>query len=209
MRWLFDTQQIPEAARHRLRELVDSRDGDLFAQDWPAAERQTLAVLRRRVDLGWAWDIAGWAAERRGEPALAIDRYRSGLHTSWFSDDALRLRTHWFEEGFGKFAASRLAALADHLTVPQRRDPYLNIFLDNDSATLRRRIEQFWLIRAREAARRGAHEEAYQLYYRAGWDLGLLPVSAYHEVFDGLRRAATPRSPALAALAELHHRFLA
>lgn len=210
VRWLFDTGQIPEPARQQLVHLLGSQDGDLFAQDWSSAEQQAVAVTLRREDLGWAWDIAGWAAERRGELRLAVDRYLAGMRTSWFSDDALRLRTHWFDEGFGKFAASRLAALASYLTPAERRDPYLSIFLDNDGSALRRRVENYWLGLAREAMARGAHAEAYQLYYRAGWDLGLLPVSAYHEVFEGLRRAAAAAgSPPLAALAQLHHRFLA
>ena len=37
----------------------------------------------------------------------------------------------------------------------------------------------------------------------------MLPISAYDEVFEQLRRAAqADGSPALAALAALHHRFL-
>ena len=68
---------------------------DPFAQDWPAAEAEAIAVPERRGDLGWAFDIAGWAAERRGNRHLAVQRYLAGLQTSWFSDDALRFRTHW------------------------------------------------------------------------------------------------------------------
>jgi hypothetical protein len=138
-----------------------------------------------------------------------VARYLAGLQSSWFSDDALRFRTHWFAEGYGKFAASRLAALRDHLTPAERRDTYLNIFLENDRETLRGRVQQYWIARAREAERRHAHGEAYRCYYRAGWDLGMLPVSAYDEVFTQLRRAAeADGSAGLAAVAALHHRFL-
>lgn len=207
--WLFDTAHIPTAARARLAcKLAETAD-EPFAQDWSAAEAEAIAVLRRRQDLGWAFDIAGWAAERRGDRCVAVERYLGGLQTSWFSDDALRFRTHWFDEGYGKFAASRLAALHDALTPQQQQDPYLAIFLNNDRDTLRRRVQQYWITQAREAQRREIHRQAYRNYYRAGWDLGMLPISAYDEVFAQLRATALAGgSPALAALAALHHQFL-
>jgi hypothetical protein len=207
--WLFDTARIPVAARTRLAAKMVEAAGDPFAQDWCAAEAEAIAVLERRRDLGWAYDIAGWSAERRGDKKLAVQRYLAGLHTSWFSDDALRFRTHWFDEGYGKFAAARLAVLSDELTPSQQCDPYLTIFLDNDRDTLRRRVQQYWISLAREAQRRKAHRDAYAYYYRAGWDLGMLPITAYDEVFTQLRESAlADGSPALAALAALHHRFL-
>jgi hypothetical protein len=207
--WLFDTTRIPAETRARLAGQLSDVATDPFAQDWEAAELEAVAVLGRRADLGWAFDVAGWAAERRGDWQLAVQRYLAGLSASWFSDDALRFRTHWFDEGYGKFAASRLAALRDHLSPEQRRDPYLAIFLDNDRDTMRRRVQQHWIARAREAQQAGAHRRAYQYYYRAGWDLGMLPITAYDEVFTQLRETAlADGSPALAALAALHHRFL-
>lgn len=209
VRWLFDTAQIPPASRLALSQRLGQPASDPFAQDWAAAEIEALAVLERRLDLGWAFDIAGWAAERRGARDLAVAHYLVGVETSWFSDDTLRFRSHWYAEGYGKFAAARLAALTPHLALRQREDPYLRIFLDNEVGTLRGRVQQHWLSRAREASRRGAHQDAYGYYYRAGWDLGMLPVSAYDEVLAELQHAARHGgSPALAELAALHHRFL-
>lgn len=207
--WLFDTARIPPAWEAPLRARLGDGPEDPFAQDWTAAEAEALAVLAHRADLGWAFDIAGWAAERRGALDLAVARYLAGVQTSWFSDDTLRFRSHWYAQGYGKFAAARLAALETRLSSAQRDDPYLRIFLEREEATLRGRVQQHWLSRAREAGRRGAHREAYQFYYRAGWDLGMLPVSAYDEVFTELARAArADGSPALAAVAALHHRYL-
>ncbi len=65
--WLFDTDRIPAAARQHLVNKIADVPGDVFAQDWQAAEAEATAVLENRRDLGWAFDIAGWAAERRGE----------------------------------------------------------------------------------------------------------------------------------------------
>lgn len=207
--WLFDTARIPVSARQELSARLVDTDGDAFAQDWSAAEAEALAVIGRRSDLGWAYDVAGWAAERRGEAAQAVQHYWAGLQTSWFSDDALAFRSHWFDEGYGKFAASRLAELASHLTAKQLRDPYLRIFLDKDVQSLRSRVQQYWIGAARAAVERRAYREAYHYYYRAGWDLGMLPISAYEEVLEQLQRVAeADGSPALAAIARLHHRFL-
>ena len=195
----------PRTSGCKLAETAD----EPFCPGLNAAEAEAIAVLQRRQDLGWAFDVAGWAAERRGDRRVAVERYLGGLQTSWFSDDALRFRTHWFDEGYGKFAASRLAALHDALTPQQQQDPYLAIFLNNDRDTLRRRVQQYWITQAREAQRREAHRQAYRDYYRAGWDLGMLPISAYDEVFAQLRATAlADGSPALAALAALHHQFL-
>jgi hypothetical protein len=206
---LFDTARIPSKARQQLALRLADTDGESFSQDWSAAEAEALAVIGRRSDLGWAFDVAGWAAERRGDAEQAVHHYWAGLQASWFSDDTLAFRSHWFEEGYGKFAASRLAALTRYLTAEQLRDPYLHIFLDNDAQSLRSRVQQYWIGLARAAVQCRAYREAYQYYYRAGWDLGMLPISAYDEVFEQLQRVAeADGSPALAAIAKLHHRFL-
>ena len=73
--WLFDTARIPATARERLARKLAEHAADPFAQDWRAAEAEAIAVLERRQDLGWAFDIAGWAAERRGDKQLAVQRY--------------------------------------------------------------------------------------------------------------------------------------
>ncbi len=210
VRWVFDTGLVPEPERNLLRQSIERACDDLFTQGWEAAEREAVAVIERRQDLGWAFDIAGWAAQRRGDWPAAVRHYLSGMQTSWFSDDTVRFRTHWFEEGYGKFAASQLATLTEHLSDQQRNDPYLSIFLDNDSQSLRARVHAHWLGLARDAERRGEYRQAYQYFYRAGWDLGLQPVAGYDEIFNGLRRSArSAGTPALAAIAEMHQQFLA
>lgn len=208
VRWLFDTQLIPDTQRDRLQQAL-AADGQLFEQDWEGAEREALAVIGRRRDLGWAFDVAGWAAQRRGEWERALQHYLAGINASWFSDETVRFRTHWFEEGYGKFAASQLAKLAAHLTDQQRGDSYLSIYLDNDPTTLRARVHDHWMSRARDAEQRQDFRRAYQFYYRAGWDLGLQPIDGYEEIYNGLRRTAkAANTPALAAVAEMHQRFL-
>lgn len=207
--WVFDTDMIPTVIRRRLEDVLTVSDGLLFAQDWHAAEQEARAVIGCRPDLGWAFDVAGWAAQRRGDPRQAVQYYLAGMRTSWFSDDTVRFRTHWFEEGYGKFAAARLATLVEYLDDGQRDDPYLRIFLDNNPQSLRARVHQHWLDLARAQERQGAQFQAYQCYYRAGWDLGLQSLGHYEEIFAGLQRtAAGAGADALAALARMYQRFL-
>ncbi|MBM3999103.1 MAG: hypothetical protein FJ297_06095 [Planctomycetes bacterium] len=203
--WLFDARLVPESARGKLSRYFDLPEQNLLAQDWGAAEREALRVIGDRDDLGWAWDVVGWAAERRGDPRGAIGAYRNGVRASLFCDDAVRFRTHWFPEGFGKFSAARLAALRDHLTDDERDDPYLDLFWKNDPLTLRSRVRAYWIERGELAEAEGRHWDAYRAYYGAGWDCGHSDLAAYGELVERMTRsAARAGSRALAELARLH-----
>ncbi len=206
VRWLFDTRLIPEQQRDRLARHFATEPNQLFRQAWDRAEREALTVIAKRHDLGWAFDVAGWAAERRGDPEQAVQRYLAGLKTSLFSDETVPFRTHWFNERFGKFAAARLDALKVHLSKQQLHDPYLNLFWQQDAESLRVRVRDYWLGKARQAS---DPMVAYRHYYRAGWDLGANEIGTYDEVFAGLVKSALEaNADALAAVAKLHRRFL-
>jgi hypothetical protein len=135
--------------------------------------------------------------------------YLDGLHTSLFSDDTVRFRTHWISEGLGKFAAARLAELRPAMSVEEQRNPYLALFWENDPESLRVRVRDYWTDRAQRAAATGEPLEAYRCYYQAGWDMGLHFVSSYGEILEGLIRSAKDAgATALANIAELHRRSL-
>lgn len=207
--WLFDTRLIPVPMRDRLAKFSRVAEDELFAQDWQAAERHALRLLSWRQDLGWAYDIAGWAAERRGDIQLAVSRYLGGLRPSVFSDNTIRFRTHWFADGFGKFSAARLNELRKEIPTPHRGDAYLSIYLANDNATLRNRIRDYWLNLADAAAVQGNHARAYACYYNAGWDMGLQEMDDFRGIFRGLiTHAESAGWSALAAIARLHQQAL-
>lgn len=206
VRWLFDTDLIPSDRREQLARHFEQPPDDLFKQAWERAEREALAVIEKRCDLGWAFDIAGWAAERRGDLGRASRLYFAGLHSSLFSDETVAFRTHWIDERYGKFAAARLAELESHLSAQQACDPYLNLFWEIDAASTRTRVREHWLHKARDAKDPAA---AYDCYYRAGWDLGSSDHGAYAEILTGLvTSAAKAGARTLAAVAEMHLRFL-
>jgi hypothetical protein len=208
--WLFDTAMLPDWSKTALGKHFQQPIVALTQQDWAAAEDLAVEVCRQRSDLGWAFDVAGWAAERRGDFDVAVQRYWLGLRTSLFADNTVAFRTHWFTEGLGKFAAARLAALQAHLNSEQRRDPYLALFLANDPTTLRERVRQHWLTAARAAESRGKWMDAYRAYYNAGWDFGLLEVKSFAEILDGLTRTARAAgATSLSLIAAEHARCLA
>lgn len=207
--WLFDTALIPDRHRADFSDRFQTPATRLTRQNWQAAEREALVVCKTRKDLGWSFDISGWAAERRGEFGPAIQRYLHGLRTSLFADDTVRFRTHWFAEGYGKFAAARLAELRTHMTAEQLSDPYLALFWENDASSLRERVRSFWLERAHAAEADRRYLDAYWCYYNAGWDLGSQSISFYDEIFDGLVHAAKAAgAEALARIATVHRNCL-
>jgi hypothetical protein len=207
--WLFDTALIPELTLEELSEHFRVPVQQLIIQNWDAAEAEALHVGELRQDLGWAFDITGWAAERRGDYSLAVERYWKGLRASSFSDDSIRFRTHWYGEGYGKFPAARLHALKDRLSDAERQDPYLQVFWQNDPESLRARVRDYWVMEAQKALAAGEFREAYRCYYSAGWDCGLHFMKSYGEILEQLAHTAElGGSPALARIARIYREHL-
>jgi len=203
--WLFDTALIPDRRKEHLRRHFDLSVSELTQQDWDGAEKEALKVTDVRSDLGWAFDVAGWASERRGDVDRAIDLYYQGVNASAFADDSIRFRTHWFTEGFGKFAAARLYEVRDRLPPETRDDPYLSLLWQNDPESLRSRLRDYWVEQAESAEQAGDFARAYRYFYNAGWDCGLHFVKSYESVLTGLARtAAAAGFPALESLAKVH-----
>ncbi len=188
--WLFDSALAPAAQRGELWSRGPDQAADGFEQDWNGAEMEALRIERVRENLGWPMDLAGWAAERRGDIQQAIPRYLASLKASVFSDESVRFRTLWFPEGFGKFSAARLSEHRDLLPEPHRSDAYLNLLWENDRTSLRYRVSQYWLEIAEVAVEAQDWRKAFGAYMRAGWDVGMPRREDYLIVLEGLRGAA-------------------
>lgn len=205
VRWLFDATGVPAEWRGPLAAQAQTPLDELLRQDWEAAAAIARGVIKRRVDLAWPFDVLGWAAERRGELSDAARWYARGVRASAFSDEATRLRTHWFAEQHGKFAASRLSHLRAHVARVDSDDAYVRLYLDGDLNGLRERVAGHWLAQGRAALRERNWREAYESFYQAGWDLGWQSLQDFDEVLDGLQAAATEAGwTGRAALATLH-----
>ncbi len=189
VRWLFDAQQIPNNAMHQIQDILHSiglPPAQPHQQDWLEAERLALRQLQRRNDLAWAIDIAGWAAQRRGDYSTACEIYFNGRHASAFSNQSIRMRSHGFDPQFGKVAIAELWKLRDHLHPAQLEDTYLQKIWQTPSRILQREVQQYWMSAAKVAMDIGDYADAYRNYYRAGWDIGAQRMTDYLEIFAGL-----------------------
>ncbi|WP_164103545.1 hypothetical protein [Candidatus Laterigemmans baculatus] len=203
--WLFDTALVDEASRSELRRSIG---GELdFSQDWQGAAKHAAAVCRERGDLGWAFDVAGWAAEREGNVAEAAEYYRRGAVALAFADQSIRFRTHWFPPAKGKFSLWRLEVLESQRRIeiaekpgagspkPDEIDGYLQAIAGGESGgasagTLRSRAADYWRSVALTATEQGRPADAYEAHYRAGWDLGLEELGSYRQRLASLVEAA-------------------
>ena len=193
VRWLFDVEQIPYNALHQIQEIFHSLGHPPLQpqmQDWRAAEALALRVLARRNDLAWAVDIAGWAAQRRGDFASACRIYFNGRFASAFSNQSVRLRSHGFDSYFGKVALAELWKLREHLTTEQRDDSYVQQIWQTPSRMLQREVQNYWTTAGNQAMRDGHYAAAYGNYYRAGWDLGAQRMTDYVEILSRLVESA-------------------
>ncbi|MCC6510326.1 MAG: SMI1/KNR4 family protein [Pirellulaceae bacterium] len=181
--WLFDTQHISSQARQLLREHAPDVQ---FDQDWSAAEHWSEHLRNLRDDLNWTGDICGWAAQRRGDLPKAIERYYHNRFASAFTDQSVRLRSHWFSDHYGKFSVAQLASLQSHLSPEQLNDPYLQLLWNEPVSRSRAAVREFWLKHAREALDGQSYAESYRYYTLAGWDLGAERMSDYIEILEGL-----------------------
>jgi hypothetical protein len=185
--WLFDTTQIPGDAQTLLSELNPEVR---FQQDWRSAAMWAERTRVERPDLCWAGDIAGWAAERNGDAQAAIERYFANRHASAFTDQSVRLRSHWFPERYGKFSTAQLARLQDQLSPEQKSDPYLQLLWHEPAQRTRAAIRSYWLAEGEQALDAGAFAKAYTFFTNAGWDLGAERLSDYVEILERLANCA-------------------
>ena len=185
--WLFDTDHISAEARSMLRELAPDVG---FGQDWSAAEAWAMRIEGQRGDLSWAGDVSGWAALRRGDIGRAVELFFANRTNSAFTDQSVRLRSHWFPEHLGKFSVAQLAKLQSHLSSEQRRDPYLQLLWNEPPQRTRAAVREYWLARARQTLADRNFAESYRCYMLAGWDLGAERMSDYVEILDGLATSA-------------------
>ncbi len=205
VRLLFDIEQIPTEVQMRIMELMGPSIDSWPRQDWPRAESLAQEVLQRRTDLGWAVNIAGWSKQRSGDLQGAAQIYFVGRYASAFSDQAVRMRTHWVDSYMGKFTLAQLTQLSDCLAPVQRVDDYLQTVLNAPAKLTMQMVQEYWIHAARQQLERNAPAEAYACYYHAGWDMGAQRLSEYQRILEGLAHSARAAGwPARAAVAESH-----
>lgn len=187
-RWWFDPAYFAE-------QWSKDTAGSLVApqQGWEQAESIARDVLTLRTDLAWASDIAGWCCERQRDISGAAECYFNGRFASSFSNQAVRLRTHWFEQAGGKFGLARLADIGlDQINDTLAKDLYLKqlIGAGPGSSDPIAAAQAYWQAVGESAMDRGDGEAAYTAFYRAGWDLGVKHLRDYETLLTKLSEAA-------------------
>lgn len=190
VRWLFDVDQIPQLARARIGELSGAGTELWDQQDWTLAGELACEVLERRNDLGWAVNVAGWSRQRSGDAAGAAEIYFQGRCASAFSDQGVRMRTHWTDARFSKFTIAQLSELHDYLTPEQQRDPYLQAIYRSSETQTVKHVQRFWLDESRRLSDEQHYDGANYRLVRAGWDVGVEHLGDYRTILASLVSAA-------------------
>ena len=188
--WLFDVASVPSMMRERITALTGLKSGWWEQQDWRLAGELAAAVLSRRQDLGWAFNVAGWSRRRCGDVVEAAAIYFRGRHASAFSDQAVRMRTHWSDSRYGKFTIAQLSELHDYLTPSQQSDSYLQAAGQSSERPSIKQVQKFWLDESRRLYDQQAFEDAYDCLVRSGWDMGVDQLTDYQAILGELVIAA-------------------
>jgi hypothetical protein len=197
-RALFDPETFLEATER------PTEQSGWQPTDWALIERLSREVWEQRQDLAWPIELLGWSQQRRGDRETAASSYFSGRLSSSFTNQAVRLRTHWFNQRFGKFTVAQLEELPSERAALEGADPYLALF-GVEPDVLLARVTAYWLELADLQLADGQPAEAYQSYFRAGWDLGAPSIREYYRILQGVIQAAVAAGwPACAAIAEVH-----
>lgn len=201
-RWSFDLDQIPAGIRNRLVEQA----GFVPSQDWEAAAEHALQVSRLAPELAWPWEIAGYAAERKADVGQAVELYRQAARCSVFTDQSIRLDTHWSAPESAKFSVARLKQLAPDQVA---ESDYYRILCHPDTRQRRRLATEYWDEQAACLLSQQRYREAHGCYVAAAWDLGAEPISRYAGLLESIQESAgLSDQPGRAALAATHRRCL-
>jgi len=188
-------------------ELVVSELAPLDDPDWSKAAEYAAWVTAAAPELAWGWDISGYAAERAGDLKTAVDKYRKGSQCSVFSDQSIRLRTHWTHEQSEKFSVARLKHLRPHEV---EGSEYFRALCLPDSRDRRLQTQLYWKREAERADSIGNPNLAHRASFNAAWDVGPDSISGYKELLERIvETAESSHQEARAAVARTHRACLA
>ena len=204
---LLDTQWklIAQANAHSTLD-VEASVREL--QAWDQAAGIADNILERRTDLGWATTVSGWYRERTGRRDEAIAIYAKGVDASSFTDQAVRLNSHAEADELGKFSLARLSSILEQGDVPEvfaAEKGYMELLLADRKRSLLAEVSDFWWAKAEIAESEERFADAYDLYARSGWDMGVSRLDSYPRILEALARVSSQAGwNGRAAVAEAH-----
>ncbi|TWU06432.1 SMI1/KNR4 family protein [Stieleria varia] len=213
-RWVFDTHQIPEPILIQLEQATGQRV--LPSQNWQQVQEHCERVTQIAPHLAWAWDLLGYCHQRVHQSEAARAAYRQGIECSIFTDQSVRLRTHGHTSDGVKFSASQLSALLQDGSLVREpkaseeeslaESQYLNLLCAVPADRRRLATTEFWKQRSVEAENQGDLTAASDHAYRAGWDLGAEPITAYPELLQRVARISEAAGQHAISIASQTHR---
>jgi hypothetical protein len=163
---------------------------NLSSQEWSEIEWLCEKIIRMRSDIGWSFALHGMSCEFRFAHERAQSSWFQGRFASAFSDQSVRLQLHHFEKHYKKCCIAQLVSKPSQLPDKIRNDGYLEQFTSSDANCLNSTIQNFWRQQGCEAMNQERFAEAYQAFYRSGWDLGAEKLMAFHQILTDMREAA-------------------
>ncbi|MFG0265097.1 MAG: SMI1/KNR4 family protein [Rhodopirellula sp. JB055] len=213
MRWGFDLQALPADIANRLRDegAVQTSAMDPGQQDWSRIESICERTHSLSPELAWAAELLGYCRLQRGDFSGATSAFLQSMRCSVFTDQSVRLRTHWATsgaEGMAKFGAYWLcresnlhpemwdreslssgansASIANAVPASVSMSEYLDCLRNREEGSVRSRVTAFFLNCADLSSGSGQHADAVRCLYAAGWDLGTEPMKLYAELLRRL-----------------------
>ena len=213
VQWMFDHDLVPNDAWTKMKGHIDFDRHHANAQNWDLALHHARQVSEIAPELEWPWDICGYATQRTGQLEHAIELYKIGASKSTFTDQSVRLNTHWVQDSkesgtaFAKFSAAQLQALAPEWVAESE---YESLLIGNDINEIRNQVSKHWIKLAKLAAQESRdHTDALQCWTRAGWDLGAESIDSYGIIIDGVVESAKSAGQiAKGTIASVHRRCL-
>ncbi|MEM1068810.1 MAG: SMI1/KNR4 family protein [Planctomycetota bacterium] len=201
--WLFDIDRIPQSQR---QQLIDQGIDMDWNQRWDLAHDAAQPVTKLAPWLAWPWDVCGYAAERRGDRKDAADFYQQGAMCSVFTDQSIRLLTHWASDHAAKFSVARLQGFdPDRVT----QSSYLRTLLGPDVQQRRGAVSEYWLGEAATHESQKDFHALHQCLIASAWDVGVDTIQAYAPLLERISQAAIDSNQlARAEVAATHRRCL-
>ncbi|MGI9470611.1 MAG: SMI1/KNR4 family protein [Rubripirellula sp.] len=201
--WVFDVDRIPSIGRESIEATLGT---PLDGHDWKTAAEHASVTSKIAPELAWPWEIVGYQAERSGNQKAAIQAYIQAANCSVFTDQSVRLNTHWESDHSSKFSIARLAQLA-----PEARagDAYFREMKESDPTRRRSGVTNYWMRLGSEYVSEGNFVEALRCFMAAGWDIGAEPITIFAQLLDSISSAAERCGQhARAEVAATHRRCL-
>ncbi|MEO9591605.1 MAG: SMI1/KNR4 family protein, partial [Rhodopirellula bahusiensis] len=184
---------------------------DPAQQDWQRIEDLCERAHGLAPELAWAAELLGYCRLQRGDSVGATVAFLKSMRCSVFTDQSVRLRTHWAtsgSDGMAKFGAywlcrennsqpeswdhllcengGSLLAVANAVPASISMAEYLDCLQNRDGGSVRSRLTTFFLDQAGQCAGNRANAEAVRCLYAAGWDLGTEPMTLYADLLGRL-----------------------